>query len=411
MINKIIASNFKLFQHNTEFQLSNVNLLTGINGHGKSSFLQILLLLKQTINSNSTSSKLLFNGDYVELGTFKDVKHYNNSQSEPIVLQFYSDDNFTLHYLLSENEDDDICADITACHFTDKGKIISPIHTKEKSPCLFENLIPNRQINNTDYEYSEVIKNQISSKFNFRGIHYISADRIGPKLFYSQQSIDGFSSVGHKGEYTVNAIHKFKDQLLEQEFIDAIIDEFEIEEATLGKTVEFQTEFWLSQIFGKTKLKTQYVQEANVLTLALANDDKISSYFKPTNVGYGFTYALPIIVASLIAKKGEIIIIENPEAHLHPYAQSMIAKLLSLLKYRGVQVFIESHSDHILNGLRISVMDKIITKDDLSILYFDKSYSGHCKKIEVDNNGQISDWPQGFFDQAANDLNKLFGVI
>lgn len=93
---------------------------------------------------------------------------------------------------------------------------------------------------------------------------------------------------------------------------------------------------------------------------------------KPANVGFGYTYILPIIVSGLIAQKGQILIVENPEAHLHPKAQSEIAKFLALVASCGVQIYIESHSEHILNGLRISTLiDSIdITKDDVQIFYF-----------------------------------------
>jgi predicted ATPase len=119
---------------------------------------------------------------------------------------------------------------------------------------------------------------------------------------------------------------------------------------------------------------------------------------------------LPIIDSGLIAKPGEILIIENPEAHLHPYAQSIIAKFLSLVSKTGVQVFIESHSDHILNGLRIEVYDQVIKNEDLNVLYFDNDLDSIYTKIEIDSEGGVLNWPEKFFDQATKDLNYLYGM-
>ena len=94
--------------------------------------------------------------------------------------------------------------------------------------------------------------------------------------------------------------------------------------------------------------------------------------FKPTNVGFGYSYALPILIAGLTAEKGTILIVENPEAHLHPSAQSMITKFLGLVANRGVQVFIETHSEHILNALRVMVVQESMKASDINVKYFDR---------------------------------------
>lgn len=101
---------------------------------------------------------------------------------------------------------------------------------------------------------------------------------------------------------------------------------------------------------------------------------------------------------------------ENPEAHLHPYAQSIMAKFLSLVASTGVQVFVESHSDHILNGFRIAVKNKIIDSTHLNVLYFDHRLDNFFEKIDVDEDGGIDKWPISFFDQSVNDLNYLLGI-
>src|SRR5438046_1441121 len=83
-----------------------------------------------------------------------------------------------------------------------------------------------------------------------------------------------------------------------------------------------------------------------------------SSEYRPTNVGFGITYALPIVVSILSARPGSLVIIENPEAHLHPRGQVRMGELLSLASTAGIQVLIETHSDHVLNGIRLAVRAK-----------------------------------------------------
>src|SRR5260370_36481781 len=80
-----------------------------------------------------------------------------------------------------------------------------------------------------------------------------------------------------------------------------------------------------------------------------------SSEYGPTSVGFGITYALPIVVAVLSAHPGSLVIIENPEAHLHPRGQVKMGELLCQASAAGIQILIETHSDHVLNGIRLAV--------------------------------------------------------
>jgi predicted ATPase len=140
----------------------------------------------------------------------------------------------------------------------------------------------------------------------------------------------------------------------------------------------------------------------------LLNSRKNSYSYKPNNVGFGYSYILPLVLTGLIAKPGEIIIVENPEAHLHPRAQSKITEFFAKVASCGVQVFIESHSEHILNGLRVCALnpDVKISHNDISISYFNESFAP--RTLTVDEKGKIANWPEGFFDQQEIDLSNIF---
>lgn len=129
----------------------------------------------------------------------------------------------------------------------------------------------------------------------------------------------------------------------------------------------------------------------------------ISAY----NVGFGYSYILPIVVSALIAKEGNILIVENPEAHLHPEAQVRLTYMLSKLASRGVQVFIETHSEHVVNGLRLAALkpEYSITNDDIKVYFFDEDYS--IKSLDIEKNGRIKNWPARFFDQYQNELAEI----
>lgn len=149
--------------------------------------------------------------------------------------------------------------------------------------------------------------------------------------------------------------------------------------------------------------------EANIISMRM-NADSSKNRFKPVNVGFGYSYLLPIVVSGLIADPGDMLIVENPEAHLVPSAQSRIANFLARVSRTGVQVFIESHSEHILNGLRIAVKEKLLGHEETNIIFFegDKDYS--IRKIPVIEGGKLRNWPDGFFDQAEKDFERIHGT-
>ncbi len=117
---------------------------------------------------------------------------------------------------------------------------------------------------------------------------------------------------------------------------------------------------------------------------------------------------MPIIATGLIAKSGDIFIVENPEAHLHPRAQSRLTEFFARLSVNGVQIFIESHSEHILNGIRVNALNPEIniSNEEVSIYYFNEEFKS--EKLNIDEKGKIANWPNGFFDQQEIDLAQIF---
>lgn len=132
------------------------------------------------------------------------------------------------------------------------------------------------------------------------------------------------------------------------------------------------------------------------------------------NMGFGVSYSLPIIVALLSAREGDILVLENPEAHLHPRGQRKIGELVALAAANGVQIFMETHSDHVLNGIRLSVRNKKISSDKVKINYFyeylsEEGIQKHEKTSpEILEDGSLSNWPEGFFDEWDKAIDELF---
>jgi predicted ATPase len=460
MITQIEIENFKCFKNRVSFSLGKLTLLTGINGRGKSTLLQSLLLMKQSIEHDENTDKILLNGSCVSLNSFDDVRNKDTLRDKVIAFKYHFKSIFIpsvekgyFEYHFAENPKDEMILQIPQIFLYAQSTIISGdtlwssvervFNRIDKSYYLYKDpdltilsnlsyLIPHNFHTNLSYtnlsylipsEFDINVSDLVPSEFdhqvsldsimenlpdvlepilkaalNFHRIHYISADRIGPKDFYLKSTLDKFPNVGTRGEFTTNLLYKEQDKLVDDRLCLG-------EDA---KTLITQTEAWLSKIFGGAKLEIPS-SKSSVLEL-LFNTSASKDRFKPANVGFGFHSVLPIIVSGLIAKEGEILIVENPEIHLHPRAQSELTKFLAKVSSCGVQVLVESHSDHILNGLRIAVLDKIIDSEDLSILYFQNDLENPVVQIPVQSDGGIEEWPDDFFDQTSKDFERLFGI-
>jgi predicted ATPase len=399
MITALGFKNFKCFD-SIDIPMRQVNLLTGINGRGKSTSLQSMLLMRQSPERNLATDQVILNGSCVELGNYRDIRNGQVPRSESVEFRFtFAHDDTCTHltYVLAENQDDDMVAQIEMVKIAASvGREEVELQIHPKSPFLlhkdakfdlfWKNLIFER--------IGDATLDAISHSVNFTNIHYLSADRIGPREYYPKQNFTSFPNVGARGEYTAN--------ILSKKGADIVAKPLQLGTGAT-ETVIDQAEAWLTKIFDGGRI-TVTPTDANLVMLS------INSH-KPANDGFGYSYALPIIVSGLIAKQREIVIIENPEAHLHPYAQSQLSQFLARLAKSGIQVFIESHSDHILNGLRIAVADKVLNPADLNILYYPWSpVKGNVVQIPLDEHGAIEDWPEGFFDQTNKDFSRLFGV-
>jgi len=110
-----------------------------------------------------------------------------------------------------------------------------------------------------------------------------------------------------------------------------------------------------------------------------------------------------------LAPADSLFIVENPEAHLHPAGQSRLGRLLARMAGAGVQVIVETHSDHVINGIRLAAAeDRVLAADAVLIHFFDEGASGGLPTaIELTEQGTLSSWPKGFFDQVEEDLGRL----
>ncbi len=364
MITQIDIKNFKSIK-NTSVELKNLNLLMGLNGMGKSSFLQVFLLLMQ---SDKLEERVIdLNGILVQIGQGRDALY-----------QFASDDYIEFEIQFSTNKS----FNWKFNYYTDRDKLTAEKGYKKADMQFFR---------------------EQTKRFQ-----YISADRLGPQDLYDASSVvvSDKKQLGLLGEYAAYYINIFG--------ANYVVNELIRHPKAKSESLNSQINAWLNEISPGVSLNTKYVPEANKVLLDYQFDiigNKTNS-FRPKNVGFGISYVLPIILALLTAEDGKIIVIENPESHIHPRGQVELGRLIGLAAKTGAQIFVETHSDHILNGIRVAVKQTQISKDLVNILYFDKitnekeSYT-NIHTLTVDKNGTLSDEPEGMLDEWGNQLLKL----
>ncbi|WP_143883540.1 DUF3696 domain-containing protein [Chryseobacterium binzhouense] len=391
MITKIQVQNFKSLE-NLSLDCSYLNVLTGLNGMGKSSIIQILLLLRQSYERGLLQEGLALNGDLVQIGLVKDAL-YEFADIEEL--------NFKLDFFVNNQE---IKKDWR--FIRDVNDIDNPEEERTYSGSDF---MPYSTEEDAD-KFRDLKDLNILSLFKHNAFKYLNADRwVKNEYETSDFNVVRNKNLGKHGQYTAHYLDYFGTQKVSDELVF---------EGTDNNELAFQVSAWMSYISPGTKVKTERVSgsESIKLRYVFEEDGINTTELKPLNVGFGITYILPVLVALLSAKKGDILVIENPESHVHPKAQSIIGQLIAKVATIGIQIFVETHSDHLLNGIRIAVKNGVFN-ESIKLFFFDRIKSKEKAKIYstyqspvIEQDGNVSFWPDDFFDQAVKDLNYLFDI-
>jgi len=352
MNSHIEIEGFKCFEK-VNIPLKMLNVLAGGNSVGKSSVIQALLLLKNSLDDPRTP----LNGNYLlNLGN--------------------------------------------AAQILSKKLVNNDIYIKYKYN--FSKLAKRWTVNlsNPDVylpQPRETILQKGEFPLNNHNFHYLHAERLGPRPRY-EIGIEE-RNVGWRGENTI--------AILSSETVGTPY--YNIHSSLMfpqseNPKLRHQLELWMKHIVPGIDVSPERVKEINQ-SYILYNDNS------PYNVGFGISYVLPIITVGLIARSGEMFIVENPEAHLHPSGQSRIGYFLAKVANSGVQVIIETHSEHVINGIRLASLEKEISHDNVVIHFFSKKEDQDQPDINtifLNENADLDDWPLGFFDQQQQDIARIF---
>jgi predicted ATPase len=367
MIEEVSVKGYKCFK-DISLRAPNLTALTGVNGVGKSAFIQTLLLAWEC--GRTSGGIIPLNGETFELGSAGEAApHYSNFPHA-----------VDISWRVAE------VTELFRCRLT-------------------ANAYDDRFLSIVEPTGSEFGENVIWSGLG--GFTFLSAERSGPLRFSGRQSMNKESlSFGSKGEFCADIISIYDSMPIQNK---GIILEY-VDERQYPGGYSKQIEAWMHALGFSLQIRSKPSSVKDIAALEFL-DERFpdAEWINPVHTGFGISYSLPIIAAGLIARPGGVLIVESPEAHLHPAAQSKIGRFLARLASTGVQVFMETHSDHILNGIRLAAIKGEVEKQDVLFVAFDKSPDGGmtAEEIRIEEDNSLSSWPGGFFDQIELDLSAI----
>lgn len=352
VISSLLIEQFKCFS-SLEIRPKGLTVLTGLNSSGKSSVIHALLVLLQSEGNRH----LVLNGDWVKLGTAQDVL-FDGAQSQTVGLGVNG-------------------AKRTFAYTTPHAQHLAPTDdTPEHLP--------------------------LPSSWQ-----YLSCERLGPRVHSEISSqMRARRQIGPLGEYASDFVARLGTEAIRSPLLQ--------HRESVATSLEANLEAWLSEVApGVRPVFTPHDRLDVVQTqFGFSAPGVVPTLRRPTNSGFALSYALPVFVSGLSMRRDSLLVVENPESHLHPRGQFRIGTFLSLVAASGTQVVMETHSDHVLNAVRIAVKDQILSPTDVTVLYFERSardgrFVHAATQIEIDKHGRMSLWPAGFFDEFDMALDRL----
>ena len=376
MLTRLDLRLFKCFEL-LRLPIAPLTLLSGPNSSGKSSVLQALVLLHQTMREHEWTTRLALNGNGVRLGTVVDVVDEVHGRTEfEIGVTF---DNDTCRWVF---DDERRAMSLQVRSVSINGHVV-------EKPQRLRHLLPL-----DDRGGGSLLASRI------RGLTYITAERVGPQETYVLEDPDDADIVGTRGEHAVSVLHWRRD--------DPVLSALAL--ANARPNLLRQVEARMRTIFPGCEVNLQQLPRTNAVALGLRTSRE-TEFHRPIHTGFGLTQILPIVVGALSEAEGGIMMIENPEVHLHPAGQALMGEFLADVARAGVQVIVETHSDHVLNGVRRAVKAGRLSPEQVGIHFFTpRSEEGaQVHSPVLDGTGNIDVWPDGFFDQFDKDMNYFAG--
>lgn len=440
MINELSVKNFKSWESIEKMRFAPITGLFGANSSGKTSILQLLLMLRQTTESSDRASVLNLGDErsLVQLGSYRDLV-FNHDLNHAF--------QFKLDWMIPNAlEVQDPSAPSRQLFRSNRLSVSAEIgHQKEKP--VVNNLVYDfagsqfimsrkegsytkfkLQTNSDNFSFVRTVgrawelpapvkcygfPDQVFSYFQnasflgdlqfefeqlFNRLFYLGPLREYPKRHYTwsgaepadmgqrgESAIDAILAAGPKGPYISPGYRKKK------------------------KTLEQRVANWLKELGLIHSFTVQRISESSNLYEVRVRKSANSSEVLITDVGFGVSQILPVLALCYYVPEGSTLVLEQPEIHLHPRVQSGLADVfVDAMLNRGIQIVLESHSEHLLRRLQRRIAEEELSIDDVALYFCESSNSRSViSPLNMDIFGSISNWPRDFFGDDFGEMSAI----
>ena len=397
MISRLHIKNYKCLK-NEDMEFRPLTVLTGTNSSGKSSVLQAVLLLARNCNPKNRDRMYDLISEYQELFcdaslTLEGTKYRyitdSDSNSDADILRWED----SLYFLTANRIGPEKIA-----------KMSKEYKVGENGEFLFGTFA---RIGYSEWEYmveEDAQKWELDTKSILRPYIFLNTKNkeLDMQLISSFTNIEGICKFLKK-------INSSGTPLLEICLRE--LDEKGIEKKDSIFSIHSLINLWLSHITEvKLYLDSKY-QDASSAKIYFTRDG--TDIISPFNLGSGMSYLAKVLILCFLAKPGDVVMIENPEIHLHPRAQSRLGEFFAFMAGKGIQLVIETHCEHLLSSLRYQVYKDRLRSDDV-ILYYKADDKTPFEQLRISKNGRYMNregkqcgFPKGFFDVSVDQLLEI----
>ncbi len=414
MFTKLQLTNFKAWRDTGELELKPVTMLLGTNSSGKSTLIQSLLLLKQTVQSPDRTVHLNLGGDEINdlfnFGSFDDVLNQSAETPRQFSVAFnferegdvrIKDGSFECSY--GKTSSGSVAVQIMALRAgesefrvvrREKGAFSVFVDDETQPRVKGRHYAPERSIALSADAIAALDKEgqlaedlSLAIRRELEGINYLGPLRRKPERDYPWNKTKP-GEVGADGRAAIDAL--LASALLKGEHQNEIVD---------------GVSRWLKRMKVAQKLEVRQQGRSSRYELVIHRDGAVCNL---RDVGIGVSQVLPVLVVAYFAPPGSTVILEEPEIHLHPLAQSILAELfVEVSRKRGVQFIVETHSEHLFRRMQTLVAKQQVSQDSVAMYFVErKGNAAQLRELALDEYGRVGDWPKDFFGDALGETRE-----
>lgn len=434
MITKLRIQNFKSLKDTGSLPIRPLTFLVGPNSSGKSSVLQSLLMLKQTIESKDTTTRLRSSGYYTpNLGTYPEFvfEHKANnlltisfSFRPPLIppksirepLELKDLDNISVKAIFGYNkkvaqiylqnaEFELLPYKMTFNKLNGKARYkvslirngveelgLSGLNVLKFYDVLVPTLSLRRKIKESHWDLTNIFSFEIDYLFE-RRVYYIGPLREWPRRFYPASG-ETPGDVGLRGEKAIDVLRMIRGKK--------------------GRELRAKVNYWLKEFGFAEKTKVRQAMENYYQMLVTPFPEQPKLEVNIADIGFGASQVLPIVVEGFYADPGSTLLIEQPEIHLHPKAQADLGDLFIDIAKENKVLIVETHSEYLLSRIRRRIAQGEIKREDVATYFFTlEGGRTHIQEIQINELGQFEfeQWPEDFFAEGFKEASAHFKAI